>query len=59
VELNDDVIKEHLIIPGYFEPTPQFDKPMVGTHFGIPVDAIKQKWLNKKSGESEIGIRVR
>lgn len=42
VELNDDVWKEHLIIPGYFEPTPQFDRPMVGTHFGVPVDAIKK-----------------
>lgn len=41
VELNDEVVKEHLIIPGYFEPTPQFDKPMVGTHFGVPVDAIE------------------
>jgi hypothetical protein len=42
IELNDEVCKEHLIIPGYFEPTPQYDKPMVGTHFGIPVDAIKK-----------------
>lgn len=42
VELNDEVLKEHLIIPGYFEPTPEYDKPMVGTHFGIPVDAIKK-----------------
>ncbi|WP_373551529.1 mandelate racemase/muconate lactonizing enzyme family protein [Haliscomenobacter sp.] len=42
VELNEEVVKQHLIIPGYFEPTPQFDKPMVGTHFGIPVDAIKK-----------------
>lgn len=42
VELNEEVIKEHLITPGYFEPTPEFDYPMVGTHFGIPVDAIKK-----------------
>lgn len=40
VELNEEVVKENLIIPGYFEPTPQYDNPMVGTHFGIPVDAI-------------------
>jgi L-alanine-DL-glutamate epimerase-like enolase superfamily enzyme len=26
VELNEEVCKEHLRIPGYFEPTPQFDK---------------------------------
>ena len=36
VELNEEVVKEHLILPGYFEPTPQYDEPMVGTHFGIP-----------------------
>jgi L-alanine-DL-glutamate epimerase-like enolase superfamily enzyme len=42
IELNDDVMKEHLLIKGYFDPTPQYDLPMVGTHFGIPVDAIKK-----------------
>lgn len=26
VELNEEVVKQHLRIPGYFEPTPQFDK---------------------------------
>lgn len=41
VELNEEVVKEHLIVPGFFEPTPEFDKPMVGTHFGMPVDAIE------------------
>jgi hypothetical protein len=25
VELNDDVVKEHLRYPGYFEPTPMYD----------------------------------
>jgi L-alanine-DL-glutamate epimerase-like enolase superfamily enzyme len=29
VELNEAVVKEHLRIPGYFEPTPQFDKPIL------------------------------
>ena len=33
VTLNDDVMKEHLRYPGYFEPTPEFDKPVVS--FGI------------------------
>ncbi|MCC6862371.1 MAG: mandelate racemase/muconate lactonizing enzyme family protein [Bryobacterales bacterium] len=33
VTLNDDVVKEHLRYPGYFEPTPQFDFPVVS--FGI------------------------
>src|SRR5262249_5283231 len=26
VELNDEVVKQHLLEPGYFEPTPQWDK---------------------------------
>ncbi|MEK7404136.1 MAG: mandelate racemase/muconate lactonizing enzyme family protein [Acidobacteriota bacterium] len=26
VTLNDDVVKQHLLEPGYFEPTPQWDK---------------------------------
>jgi L-alanine-DL-glutamate epimerase-like enolase superfamily enzyme len=26
VELNEDVCREHLRVPGYFEPTPQFDR---------------------------------
>ena len=26
VELNEDAVKEHLRNPGYFEPTPEFDK---------------------------------
>lgn len=29
VELNEEVCKEHLRVPGYFEPTPQFDKYIV------------------------------
>jgi L-alanine-DL-glutamate epimerase-like enolase superfamily enzyme len=27
LELNDDVVKEHLRFPGYFEPTPEYDMP--------------------------------
>jgi L-alanine-DL-glutamate epimerase-like enolase superfamily enzyme len=42
IELNDEVCKEHLLIPGYFEPTPEYDLPMVGRHFGIPSDALPQ-----------------
>ncbi len=34
VDLNPEVIKEHLREPGYFEPTPQWDKPRLG--FYIP-----------------------
>ena len=29
IELNDDVVKEHLRRPGYFEPTPMFDDKIV------------------------------
>jgi L-alanine-DL-glutamate epimerase-like enolase superfamily enzyme len=29
VELNDEVVKEHLRVPGYFEPTPQYDKYII------------------------------
>lgn len=29
VELNDEVVKEHLRIPGYFEPTPMYDEKIV------------------------------
>jgi hypothetical protein len=26
VALNDDVMKQHLLEPGYFEPTPEWDR---------------------------------
>jgi L-alanine-DL-glutamate epimerase-like enolase superfamily enzyme len=26
VTLNDDVVREHLLEPGYFEPTPEWDQ---------------------------------
>jgi hypothetical protein len=29
IELNDEVVKEHLRRPGYFEPTPMFDDSIV------------------------------
>ena len=30
VELNEEVVKKYLRYPGYFEPTPEFDKPILG-----------------------------
>jgi L-alanine-DL-glutamate epimerase-like enolase superfamily enzyme len=37
LELNDDVVKEHLRIPGYFEPTPFFNQELVAAfNFGKP-----------------------
>jgi hypothetical protein len=29
VELDEEACRQHLRIPGWFEPTPQFDKPIV------------------------------
>jgi hypothetical protein len=29
ITLNDDVVKQHLAEPGYFEPTPQWDTDRV------------------------------
>jgi hypothetical protein len=29
VTLNDEAMKEHLRYPGYFDPTPEFDQPLV------------------------------
>jgi hypothetical protein len=26
ITLNDEVVKQHLLEPGYFEPTPEWDK---------------------------------
>ena len=40
VELNEDVVKEHLRYPGYFEPTPEFDKPIIGSSRGGPYPHI-------------------
>jgi hypothetical protein len=42
IELNDEVCKEHLLIPGYFEPTPEYDLPMVGRHSGRCLAAIPE-----------------
>jgi len=30
VDLNPEVIKDHLRYPGYFEPTPEWDTPKYG-----------------------------
>jgi hypothetical protein len=30
IDLNPEVIKEHLMYPGYFEPTPEWDIPHLG-----------------------------
>ena len=49
LELNDDVVKEHLRHPGYFEPTPMFDEAIVsGFRTGGPWPHYDEtgKWCN-------------
>ena len=49
LELNDEVVKEHLRRPGYFEPTPMFDDPIVsGFRLGGPWPHFDEtgKWCN-------------
>ena len=49
LELNDDVVKEHLRRPGYFEPTPMFDDKIVsGFTLGGPWPHYDEtgKWCN-------------
>ena len=49
LELNDDVVKEHLRRPGYFEPTPMFDDVIVsGFRLGGPWPHFDEegKWCN-------------
>jgi L-alanine-DL-glutamate epimerase-like enolase superfamily enzyme len=55
VELNEAVVKEHLRHPGYFEPTREFDLPMVT--FGIwergPYPHITQDGTSRNALEDE------
>lgn len=49
LELNDSVVKEHLRKPGYFEPTPMFDEPIVsGFRTGGPWPHYDEegRWCN-------------
>ena len=49
LELNDDVVKEHLRRPGYFEPTPMFDDVILsGFRTGGPWPHFDEtgKWCN-------------
>jgi L-alanine-DL-glutamate epimerase-like enolase superfamily enzyme len=36
VELNDEVVTRHLKEPGYFAPTPMFDRPILGGRYSKP-----------------------
>ena len=50
VELNEPVVKEHLRVPGYFEPTPFFDQPIVagrGPRGPWPHFNVDGKWVNE------------
>jgi L-alanine-DL-glutamate epimerase-like enolase superfamily enzyme len=54
VVLNEAVVKEHLRVPGYFEPTPMYDGPIVGgrgprgpwPHFNVD-----GKWVNEATSD--------
>ena len=54
LELNDDVVKQHLRKPGYFEPTPMYDERIVSDfHLGgaWPHYDEEGKWCNCTSYE--------
>jgi L-alanine-DL-glutamate epimerase-like enolase superfamily enzyme len=36
VELNEEVVRQHLKEPGYFEPTPGYDRPILGGRWSNP-----------------------
>jgi len=41
IELNDEVVRQHLKEPGYFEPTPMYDQPILG---GRPSNPNSNSW---------------
>ena len=41
VELNEEVVRQHLKEPGYFEPTPMYDRPILG---GRPSNPNPNSW---------------
>jgi len=56
VELNEPVVKEHLRYPGYFEPTPQFDEPILAMPPGRPRGPwphynVDGKWVNEATSD--------
>ncbi len=50
VTLNDEVVKQHLLEPGYFEPTPEWDKR---TFLGPPLELRRRLWnVDRRSSEA-------
>lgn len=50
VELNEAVVKEHLRVPGYFEPTTMYDQPIVcgiGPRGPWPHFNVDGEWVNE------------
>jgi L-alanine-DL-glutamate epimerase-like enolase superfamily enzyme len=47
IELNEPVIKEHLRVPGFFEPTPEFDKWLQRTNGPFPHFNEDGKWVTE------------
>jgi L-alanine-DL-glutamate epimerase-like enolase superfamily enzyme len=56
VELNEPVVKEHLRYPGYFEPTPMYDEPILARPPGTPRGPwphfnVDGKWVNEATSD--------
>lgn len=56
VELNEAVVKEHLRYPGYFEPTPMYDEPILARPPGVPRGPwphynVDGKWVNEATSD--------
>lgn len=54
VELNESVVKEHLRMPGYFEPTTMYDQPIVagrGPRGPWPHFDVDGKWVNDATSD--------
>jgi hypothetical protein len=48
IELNDEVVKQHLSVPGYFEPTPQYDNYLIDDfRSGTGPDGIEASGRNR------------
>lgn len=54
IELNEEVVKEHLRLPGYFEPTPEYDEVRMlgrGTRGPWPHYNVDGEWVNERTSD--------
>ena len=47
IELHEPVVKEHLRVPGYFEPNPEYDNRYRTTRGSFPHFDESGKWVNQ------------